>query len=514
MAIALAGMTLLLVQWASGRPLWLDEEMIAINLRDRGFRSLIGELSLGQAAPYGWLVLQRSALLAIGATERALRLVPVAFGIGTIAVAMWIGTRRLSALGATTLVALCSFGQWLTFYFLELKHYSADAFFALALPALAARVDDDRRRLWEFWLAASVGLWLANGAVLVMPAATVALVVAALRGRRWNGVLRTLVPGVVWLASLALHYAVSLRHALGSEYLEGTWTFAFPPREHGLVAAAMWSVARLTTLASKPGGSELGILLFIAAIAGFVVAYSRMPVLATANALITPTAIALAIARLIPLYERISLWIVPSLYVGIALLADGLSYQRRVVRVALAPMLIVLAVEIPVRGVAALRVRPATSNRALDDRAAIRWLRSREQPGDAWLVTHFAVPALWWYGGHARTADTYELMYSSDSHACRAPIGDVFARHRRALVYLGFRFDDTPVGFDDLVVDQLSEAGAVTGYRRFAGQGIVLVLDARERAKRPNTLSQLDGDPVDRRPRAPGCVGVLPVSPR
>ena len=39
--------------------MWVDEEMIALNLRDRGWLDLAGPLWLGQTAPLGWLALQR-----------------------------------------------------------------------------------------------------------------------------------------------------------------------------------------------------------------------------------------------------------------------------------------------------------------------------------------------------------------------------------------------------------------------------------------------------------------------
>src|SRR5215468_6391354 len=73
--IAACGAVLLVVQWSWGRMLWLDEEMIAINIRDRSFHDLAGALSLAQAAPYGWLVLERALLLTFGAGERVLRFV-------------------------------------------------------------------------------------------------------------------------------------------------------------------------------------------------------------------------------------------------------------------------------------------------------------------------------------------------------------------------------------------------------------------------------------------------------
>ena len=64
--IAVAGAGLQLYQWFGARPLWLDEQMIAVNLRDRTLGNFWGPLWLGQIAPLGWLMLQRLSVLALG----------------------------------------------------------------------------------------------------------------------------------------------------------------------------------------------------------------------------------------------------------------------------------------------------------------------------------------------------------------------------------------------------------------------------------------------------------------
>src|SRR5262245_31392641 len=115
-AVAVSGAILLLVQWGWGRMLWVDEEMIAINIRDRSFRELAGALSLAQAAPYGWLVAERGLLLIFGSGERVLRLVPVLFGVATLGSAVWVGRRWMNVVGATSLVFLCAMGQWIAFH--------------------------------------------------------------------------------------------------------------------------------------------------------------------------------------------------------------------------------------------------------------------------------------------------------------------------------------------------------------------------------------------------------------
>lgn len=51
--IAMLGAGLLIYQWAGATPLWLDEEMRALNLRDRSLPGLDGPLWLAQSAPAG-----------------------------------------------------------------------------------------------------------------------------------------------------------------------------------------------------------------------------------------------------------------------------------------------------------------------------------------------------------------------------------------------------------------------------------------------------------------------------
>ena len=82
--------------------------MIALNARWRPFADLPGSLWLDQTAPLGWLALERLALLTFGLDERAARALTIVFGIGTLSVAVWIGRRWMTPLGAVILVAWCS----------------------------------------------------------------------------------------------------------------------------------------------------------------------------------------------------------------------------------------------------------------------------------------------------------------------------------------------------------------------------------------------------------------------
>ncbi|PWT80849.1 MAG: hypothetical protein C5B57_11610, partial [Blastocatellia bacterium] len=58
-SIAIVGSGLLVYQWLGARPMWVDEEMIALNVRDRTLTQLTTPLWLDQSAPFGWLALER-----------------------------------------------------------------------------------------------------------------------------------------------------------------------------------------------------------------------------------------------------------------------------------------------------------------------------------------------------------------------------------------------------------------------------------------------------------------------
>jgi len=529
MLIAAAGAALLVVQWAGGRMFWVDEEMIAINLRDRSISGLAGQLSLGQAAPYLWLVLQRILLVLFGTGERVLRFLPMAFGVATLAVAVWIGRRSMTPVGAAALLFLCSIGQWLSFHALELKHYSADACFALLLPALTVWATDstgsDRgvnRRTLTWWIAAALAQWVANGALFVTPACAVVLVLVAVRRAGWRGGVKAALPASIWLASFAVNYAIALGPARASPFLRSFWTGAFPPADAGIAGTSRWLADQVTALAVKPGGSGFGLVFWGVAAVGVASAPRYPAAFRLAFGLVPLSAFAWTAMRLVPMYERLSLWIVPALYVGIAMATEVMvalvrqargrsSWIQPAAGAAAAALLLAMFVDIYVRGMTYVRLGRHVANHELDDRAAVRWLARRREPGDAWLTTHLGLPAIWWYAAPIDPVETFEVSWQSGDRDCGADDIATLKRddRRRLLVYLGF---DTDAGFRDALVARLGSLGMVVAYRPFADRGHALIVDLRQSSTVPPTLSSLSATPPDRTgPPLDGCLAVAPA---
>jgi hypothetical protein len=490
-------------RWTGAEPLWIDEEAIALTVREHSFSRLAGPVWLATSAPLGWLMAERAALLVGGAGEIVLRFIPMWFGAGTLLAAVWIGRRWLNPPGALVLVLLCAANRPMVLFWFEAKQYTADAFWALVLPALvvwAIEADDDRQRMRRaagWWVTATIGQWLANGAAIVTPGCALVLIAASWRlHRRAAWTIAAL--GLIWVAGALLHYQLAMRYTLNSAYFYTYWAAKFPPPSVGPTGALLWISNRLPVLALSPMGTGFWAGLWILALGGFAFASNRA--LGAVFATVPLAAFALAALRIVPLYERFVLWIAPALAVGVGLAVDRAArvafagVQRRnvarfAVGVVVAASAIRLCDDMMARGGRhSFQFERPDLKHDLDDRAAVRWLMARRQQGDAILATMLAWPAIWWYGevpigvdaaAQGRMPDGGAMFLVTppelDPACAGTPLAEALRGHRRVLVYFGF--PDFPDGFPDRLQSRLDELGSRTASERFGKIGQAAVID-------------------------------------
>jgi hypothetical protein len=269
-----------------------------------------------------------------------------------------------------------------------------------------------------------------------------------------------------------------------------------------------------TLRAVAPGISEA----LITTAAGLAAAIVMSRVIGLALAMVPLSAFVWAAFRIVPLSDRLSLWIVPALYFGIAFGGDeALRFLRRayshrngaglmVGTLALAAMLW-LCLDISRTGEHDMATLPRVPQ-GVDDRAAVRWLMAERQRGEPLLAMHLTMPAIWWYGTVpiSRSGATlpdggrlFEVSASSQTVDC--PLDQLRAALEgsgRAAFYLGF---DQSEDFNALLLSRLSELGRLVTYRKFE-TGHAAVFDFR--APRISG-GRAPGDVVDR-PR--GCVAI------
>jgi hypothetical protein len=240
------------------------------------------------------------------------------------------------------------------------------------------------------------------------------------------------------------------------------------------------------------------------------------------------TAFLLAVLRIVPLFQRFVLWMAPALAVGIALILDravraGAEAARRrdplpiAVAVGIAFVVVRLSADVVVFGQETFRIG-TDSKHGLDDRAAVRWLMDRRQPGDAIMTTHLGWPAVWWYGdipigdddvaqGRLRDGGVMLEVGPEDQFpGCTdTQLRDALKGYRRVLVYIGF--PDFPKGFPEALLHRLEELGTPVAHGSFAELGQAEIVDLKPSAARGSAAAGSSSDRSSDHGRYPGCIG-------
>lgn len=239
------GVLLRLRHWWSARGLWADEVSIALNLLERSFLDLLEPLAFDQAAPVGWLWLER-ALLSLwpGQPELALRLPQFIFGnVGLVAVAaIGLAERRpWPALVPTAAVAL--FPAYV-YYSAEVKQYMAD-FCAAALLlwiGLAAlrSCTFGTRHLLAFALVGTAAVALSHASAFVIAGVGLALAGAQLRRGDGAGAVRVLALCALLAALYVMLHVLATRQVATRAAMRGYWRDFFAPLPWSSAKNAFW----------------------------------------------------------------------------------------------------------------------------------------------------------------------------------------------------------------------------------------------------------------------------------
>lgn len=345
MAVLVAvGIALRLGAYVKHPSLGLDEARLALNLGTRSYAGLLRPLDFDQSAPLLFLWLQRAVTDLVGMHDWALRLLPLAAGIGLLVLVPRVFRRLLGpgATAAATTLAACS--PLLIEYSISVKQYGIEAWLTLLVLGLVLSSRD------AGWSGAPASRLIAAGALvpwLMAPAGFVlcgvsACVFADLR-KRGEPAKRFLLRGIpCWALSVGLAYYIAYRPASANPYLRHYWSSALLSPNGAGFAARLWAVLNenLWGLAlgyPGPPGLQPGIvgILAIAAVGLIVLAGGRSLARAHTWSILLlvmgplVAAVAASIAGIYPLGLRLTLFAMPLvqllLFAGLERALAGLS---------------------------------------------------------------------------------------------------------------------------------------------------------------------------------------------
>lgn len=230
-AIVLA-IALRIVQYLYNRSLWADESVLALNIRDRSYLELLQQLDYDQAAPIGFLWVEKLAIQIFGDNEYALRLFPFCCGILSIFLFYHLAKIVLKNYAIPIAVGFFAVLEYLLYYPAEVKQYSSDVAVALGLAWLTLAMlqrELSTRAIAGYAVIGAVLMWFSHPAVLTGGGfAAYALINASLTGKKAK-IPAILVIFAVWGLSFLGFYFISLLPLSNNQTLADSWKKAFPP---------------------------------------------------------------------------------------------------------------------------------------------------------------------------------------------------------------------------------------------------------------------------------------------
>jgi hypothetical protein len=448
------GIGLRLFHYLRDPSVWHDEAALIVNVLGKSFAGLLGPLLCAEAAPPLFLWVERLAVLALGESTYALRLLPLLVSCAALLLLVPVARRVLSPRAVPWALLLFACSDRLLWHACEAKPYALDALVALGMIAFYRST-----RAWRLGWQLGCSMLLAPVVIfLVYPGCFL-----------YGGLLLVLLPDVwrdglarTWLGygglALTVFAAFALLtlgpvHAQRCGAMDQCWETYFPhwDRAWTVPGWALVASAEVIDYCCRPIG------------AGFIV---------------------LAAAGAVGLWRRrerslLALFLVP---VGLALIASGLHaypYGGARVMVYAAPAVVLLVAEGAAAALAWLRTWNRSAAVALGAvllaplgqslyRAAVPWPRADYRGAAAYVLAQFQ-PA------DALIANSWEALYyfRRRGPAFRSPADPGYPEAARVWVVVT---GAVPPPEREQIRDALAPgAWRTTARREFAGTSVFLL---------------------------------------
>lgn len=324
--IIVAGIVLRIAQFLYNRSLTEGEAALALNIVERSYLDLLKPLDYFQAAPVGFLFVQRCAVNAFGTAEYALRLFPLVTGIIALFFFYHCAKRILTKEAIPIALILFAVGDHLIYFSSEVKQYSSDVLCVLLIVTLFVAVQKNKPVLYylAYGLVGAVVIWFSHPAIFVFIACAVVLVLSLIYRKNFAALLLLCCGAVVAIASFTTNYLVSLAPLSRTTVLLETWHKSFAPFPPTSLPDVYWYAYVFLRMFTFPVGlSQYELLLGVVAfVFGAIYMYRAEQKIITAFILAIIITLFASALRLYPFEGRLLLFLTPLI---ILLVAQGIA---------------------------------------------------------------------------------------------------------------------------------------------------------------------------------------------
>lgn len=215
-------------QYFLDRSLWIDEAFLALNILERSYAELLEPLAYNQAAPIGFLLVEKFFVRSLGNSELVLRLFPFICGIAALFLCYVLARRLSHPLAAAVAVGLFALCDRAIYYSAEVKQYSSDVAIALILLLLALRfVAESKSTPWRdvalFSVIGAIAIWCSHPSAFIIAGTGLCVLILAARHRNWTQFVRCAIAFGTCGLSFAAFYTFSLRQIASNPDLQSSW---------------------------------------------------------------------------------------------------------------------------------------------------------------------------------------------------------------------------------------------------------------------------------------------------
>ncbi len=375
------GILIRLIQYLYNRSLWADEAVLALNIVNRSYLELFQPLDYDQAAPIGFLLVEKLAVQLLGNHEYALRLFPLLSGIISFWLFYKLAKQCIQKTAIPIALALFASLHYLVYYASEVKQYSTDVAIALLSCLIAMHLGNpklSRSEILTVSLVGAIAIWFSYPAVFVLAGVGITSVLIGIVNQQKLKISNILLVYTTWLLSFIVFYFSFLNKLGNDEDLLQSWANGFPSSPFDII----WLLDAFGKFFYKPLGFTTvmdGIAIFAFLIGCISCFYRRKETLAILLSPLFATFVA-AYLQKYPFRSRLVLFLTPFV---ILLIAEGVDYLRRKNRykftVIAGNVILILLLAPPLVSASNLLVNPYLRE---EIKPVISYVKTHQQPGD------------------------------------------------------------------------------------------------------------------------------------
>lgn len=254
-----AGIALRLYHYFDNRSLWVDEIYLSTSIIKMSYLELAtATLDYQQKAPITFLWLVRLSVELFGTGEKALRLVPLLCGVGSLLLFAKIARNYLSPLGVVLALSIMAFAPPIVYHSVEIKQYSADLFAAVLSFYLYIRYEGNLqyRALLMWGIFGSLLLWFSFPVIFILAGIAIGVSLYYLINKKWKALFRSIIPFSMWLVSFATNYFLFTHKHAEADWLVDWFRNrqGFMPQDASFLGGIVWVLKSLYRLIDYPVG--------------------------------------------------------------------------------------------------------------------------------------------------------------------------------------------------------------------------------------------------------------------